>query len=255
MLLQQSTWPEIERYLERSPGIVIPIGSTEQHGPNGLIGTDALCAEAIAHGVAQHHAVLIGPTLALGVAQFNLSFPGTISVRAATLMALVEDVVHSLAHHGFRRVYFLNGHGGNIAPLRAVFQDIYWPHSLGTGSSPVRCRLRSWWEYPGTNALRQSLYGDCEGLHATPSEVAITQHVHREPVDAGPMALPSKLDAVFLRDRAGDNHYDANEHRHRFPDGRVGSAPQLATAEHGARLLALATEEAFEDYRVFLAES
>lgn len=49
-LLHLSTWPEVEAYLNTSKGMIIPIGSTEQHGPMGLIGTDALCAEAIAKG-------------------------------------------------------------------------------------------------------------------------------------------------------------------------------------------------------------
>ncbi len=254
MLLQLRTWPEIEHYLQRSRGIIVPVGSTEQHGPNGLIGTDALCAEAIAQGVGQQYDVLIAPTLALGVAQFNLAFPGTISIRASTLMVLVEDIVQSLIRHGFRRVYFLNGHGGNIAPLRAVFQDIYWPYSLSAKPTPIRCRLRSWWEYTATNALRQQLYGAKEGLHATPSEVAITQHVHRAPIGRGMMDDTALLDATFLRNHAGDNYYDADEHRTHFPDGRVGSDPALADPQSGKRLLDTAIEEAYADYCAFLAE-
>ena len=53
MLLQHQTWQEVEGYLTQSKGIIIPIGSTEQHGPNGLIGTDAICAEVIARGVGE----------------------------------------------------------------------------------------------------------------------------------------------------------------------------------------------------------
>ena len=125
MRLQYSTWPQVDAYLQRSTGIIIPIGSTEQHGPSGLIGTDALCAEAIAHGVGEQQQVLIAPTIWAAIAQFNLAFAGTISVRASTLMSLVEDIVQSLASQGFKRLYFLNGHGANIAPLNAVFQDLY----------------------------------------------------------------------------------------------------------------------------------
>ena len=63
MLLQLSTWQEIEAYLQRSKGIIVPIGSTEQHGPNGLIGTDAICPEVIARGVSKKIGALVAPTI------------------------------------------------------------------------------------------------------------------------------------------------------------------------------------------------
>ncbi|MFN7553559.1 creatininase family protein, partial [Microcystis sp.] len=77
MLLQLSTWLEVESYLEQSQGIIIPIGSTEQHGPTGLIGTDALCAEAIAKGVGTQVRAMVAPTLNVGMALHHTAFPGT----------------------------------------------------------------------------------------------------------------------------------------------------------------------------------
>ena len=116
MKLQLSTWPDIESYLTRSQGIVFPMGSTEQHGPTGLIGTDAITSESIAWAMQAHCDVLIGPTLNLGPAAFNLDFPGTVCVRPSTWMALVMDCIQSLSHQGFRAFYLINGHGGNLAP-------------------------------------------------------------------------------------------------------------------------------------------
>ena len=65
MLLHLRTWPEVETYLKTSTAIIIPIGSTEQHGPTGLIGTDAMCAEAVADQVAKALGVVVAPTLAI----------------------------------------------------------------------------------------------------------------------------------------------------------------------------------------------
>ena len=256
MKLTLATWQEVERCLARSRGIVIPMGSTEQHGPSGLIGTDSICASAVAEGLAERAGALLGPAIELGAAQFNLGFPGTISLRSSTLMALVEDYVRSLARHGFDRFYFVNGHGGNIAPARAAFQDLYAEYSLGREprARPIRCRLRSWWELPTADRLRRELFGEWEGMHATPSEVAIVLAVQPEATRSAPQTPPRKVSAQFLRDHAGDNHYDADAHRRAFPDGRVGSDPSLASAELGRRLLDATVADALADYQAFLEE-
>lgn len=249
MLLAHAAWREVETYLTRSPGIVVPIGSTEQHGPMGLIGTDAICAEAIAYGMGERADALVGPTVTLGANQFNLAFPGTISLRATTLMALITDYVESLAGQGFRRFYVLNGHGGNVAPVRAAFHDLHRSHR------DLHLRLRSWWELPSANALRLELYGAAEGMHATPSEVAITQHVVPDHIKFSDERAPDPLPAAFIRDHAGDQHRDAANHHEAFPDGRVGSDSSLAKPEHGARLLGAAIADGVADYRALLAES
>jgi creatinine amidohydrolase len=256
MDLLQSTWEDVEAYLEHSKGVIIPLGSIEQHGPTGLIGTDVICPQAIASGIAEAAGTLVGPAIAFGVCPFNLAFPGTISTRSTTLMALVEDYVRSLARQGFERFYFLNGHGGNIAPLRAAFQDLHVGENFDARGSVgrLRLRLRSWWEYPSVDRTRRALYGEWEGMHATPSEIAITQALHGERAVAHAIAPPLRLSDTVLRDHAGDQHGNAEEHRRRFPDGRVGSDPTLAKPEHGRQLLAAAIADGTEDYRTFLGE-
>ena len=82
MQLHLSTWPEIEAYLARSRAILIPIGSTEQHGPNGLLGTDALCPEIIGRRAGDEGGFLVGPTFNVGQAQHHMGFPGTITLAS-----------------------------------------------------------------------------------------------------------------------------------------------------------------------------
>ena len=125
MQLQLSSWPEVEAYLARSKAILIPIGSTEQHGPNGLLGTDALCPEVIGRRAGDEAGILVGPTFNVGQAQHHMAFPGTITLKPSTMIASMVDWSESLARHGFERIYWLNGHGGNIATITAAFSEIY----------------------------------------------------------------------------------------------------------------------------------
>jgi creatinine amidohydrolase len=246
MQLQLATWHEVEAYLTRSRGIIMPIGSTEQHGPNGLIGTDALCAEVIARGVGEKVDACVAPTIAVGMAQHHLGFAGSMTLRPSTLIQVIKDYVQSLQRHGFERFFFVNGHGGNIATVTAAFSELYAERSLDVGSNApgIRCKLRNWWTGPRTGALAKELYGDAEGSHATPSEVAVTQ-----------FAFPDSIKSARLEPAVaprGEFH-DADDYRRRFADGRIGSNPGLATPEHGKRFYDIAVEEISEDYRKFVA--
>ena len=240
MKLEEMTWQEVDDYLTRSKGVILPTGSIEQHGPIGLIGTDAMCAREIAWAAAADVGAIVAPELAYAPAPFNMAFPGTLSITPDTFARLAGEVIDGLAHHGFEKIYILNGHGANLAPL----SDIAQAHQIDI-------RLRSWWDFDAVNELRSEWFGDWEGMHATPSEIAITQHTHRT-ISANGLAPPKKLSADYIRDHAGDKHGPPDQHRIDFPDGRVGSHSGLATADRGAKLLQSAAQSVAADYLSFL---
>ena len=252
MRLQLASWPEVEAYLKASQGIIIPIGSTEQHGPTGFVGTDALCPELIAHAIGERNGVMVAPTIAVGMAQHHLGFPGSMTLRPSTLMAVLQDSVNSLARHGFNRFFFLNGHGGNVATVTAAFSEIYAESSLGTAGHnrpPLRCKLVNWWESESVKRISDERFGAAEGSHATASEVALTYHGY--PDDGARVrrdSLEPKLAPV-------GPIYDADDYRRRFPDGRIGSDPTLATPEIGGLLLEAAVADMAAKYRDFLDEA
>ncbi len=248
MLLAGCTWQEVERYLEQTRGILLPVGSTEQHGPNGLIGTDALCAELIAQGVGEATGAMVAPTLGFGMAQHHMAFCGTMTLRPQTLLAVLVDLLGSLARHGFERCLVINGHGGNMATIMAAFSELYAAASPAapTPSASLRCRLRNWWSPPAVAALQKELFGDRDGSHATASEISLTQYALPASIKRAPLDPPQAP--------TGAGFTDAADFRRRYPDGRIGSDPSLATPAHGERLYRAAVEGLALDYRTFLAE-
>ncbi len=253
MRLQLRTWPEVEAYLKDNTGIIIPIGSAEQHGPTGFIGTDALCPEIVADGVAAETGAMVAPTLSIGMAQHHLGFPGSITLRPTTLIAVIKDVVESLARNGFERFFFVNGHGGNIATASAAFSEIYAEASLGGAGAnrpPIRCRMRNWFDSPGVDKIQEEEFGAANGSHATAGEVSLTYFGY--PEDGQRVSADGKLSPEVA---PIGTIYDADDYRNRFADGRIGSDPTLATEAIGERLRDAAVADLAADYREFLAEA
>ncbi len=124
MHLESATWTDIAD-LETDLAL-LPVGSTEQHGPHAPLGTDYLAAEAVAEaGVEAFDGdVVIAPSIPVGIAEEHRHFPGTMWVSPDTFRAYVRETVASLAYHGFDRVVLVNGHGGNIDALREVTAEI-----------------------------------------------------------------------------------------------------------------------------------
>ena len=204
------SWPEVDDYLNHCKGVILPLGSTEQHGPTGAIGTDALTAEAVALEVGRRTGVLVTPTQAFGMAEHHLGFAGTMSLKPATLLALIHDLVISLANHGFERVFVINGHGGNNAPSLGVWDQFQRRHRVNLHYLPY------WDVYTDQDAAElleggTEIPGDLPG-HAQEFETSF--------------AL-----AVFPENVRTDMWQDQEDQK-----------PSLATAEKGAEFLRRAVE-------------
>ncbi|NWA10963.1 creatininase family protein [Pseudomonas gingeri] len=245
MLLHLSTWAEIGQFLQRSRTIVVPIGSNEQHGPTGLLGTDWMCPQIIAHEAQKNADVLIAPTFNIGMAQHHLGFAGTISLRPSTFIAAIGDWTRSLAGHGFEKILFLNGHGGNIASIEAAFSELYAEASFARRPAGFALKLCNWWDLEGVGELARQQFPTGHGSHATPSEIAITQWAYPEAIKSAEYS-PQIAPSGPIR--------EALDFRARHPDGRMGSDPALATPEKGRELVMLAAQSLVRELDAFSRE-
>ena len=120
MDLAAATWPDADAV--ETDLAVLPVGSTEQHGPHAPLGTDALTAESVATAGADAYdgEVVVGPTIPVGVAEEHRQFAGTLWVSPDTFRDYVGETVAALASHGWDRVVVVNGHGGNVDALREL---------------------------------------------------------------------------------------------------------------------------------------
>ena len=230
MNLQEKAWPQIEEYLKTKKSILVPVGSTEQHGPTGLIGIDYLSAWKIAEEVGIRTKTLVAPPLCFGMAVHHLAFAGTISLSPLTYVQVITEIIQSLTRNGFEKIYFVNGHGGNIAPLTTAFCQ------AKMGKEEFALSLFNWWHLPEVIDYEKIHFGEENGFHATCGEISVTMHTHPEAYSKIPQ---QKFPATATRP-----HWPMapEEFRKCFTDGRMGSNPVLCNAQHGLKIFELAVD-------------
>jgi creatinine amidohydrolase len=141
-LLAKMTWPEVEKRLKECDIALIPLGSTEQHGPALPLSTDHYIATQFAHRAAEmvwdDHKVVVTPTITFGFSPHHMEFKGTITLSELTLSSMMADVCHSLAQHGFRKIVIVNGHGGNETAISNALHDMQ-------GNIDAKVYNADWW--------------------------------------------------------------------------------------------------------------
>ncbi len=124
--MDEMNWVDIKQAIKDGfKTVIIGVGSTEQHGPYLPTQTDALIADVMVNLIAQKlENALQAQTIRVGCSDHHLPFPGTISLKKATLKAIIRDYVESLQRHGFENIIFIPSHGGNFNPIKEVIEEV-----------------------------------------------------------------------------------------------------------------------------------
>ncbi|WP_290816459.1 creatininase family protein [Halovivax sp.] len=167
MYLADETWPDLEAYVESESLALVPLGSTEQHGPHLPEGTDHLIAEGLAREAADRTGYLCTPTITVGVSAHHRQFHGTMWVDPPAFRAYVESLTRNLTYHGIDRVIYVNAHGGNVGPLREVGKRLH--------EDRAAYAIEWMWDesIPG---LVDELF-ETPGPHGGPKETAMIMHL------------------------------------------------------------------------------
>src|SRR5688572_24627419 len=203
MLWHEQTWPALERASKQTP-VVIPLGACEQHGRHLPVFVDSIQVSAVAERVEKRMAdrILLTPTLWLGSSHHHLDFPGTISIRPSLYSQVIADVARSIISAGFRRIFFLNGHGGNEIPASAALAEL-----VATDDRAESCylTLSSWWQV-GREALDPKRHGMATPSisHACEYETSLVLYLRPELVNlAEAKCAPPALDTSWYHSEYG----------------------------------------------------
>ncbi|WP_313691538.1 creatininase family protein [Halorarum halobium] len=231
MKLSEATWTDVR---DAAPdAALLPVGSTEQHGPHAPLGTDSLTAEAVAAAATEQPGddVVVAPPVHVGVAEEHRAFDGTLWVSPDTFRAYVRETVESLAHHGIDRVVLVNGHGGNVEALAEVAR-----RASRDGTTDAYAVAFTWFEAVGEHASEMG--------HGGKLETAMLQHVAPELVreDRVDAARNGGSDRWGEWVRGVNLAHDSDE----FSDNGVVGDPGAGDAELGEELLDRASDALVE---------
>jgi creatinine amidohydrolase len=250
MLLNDLTWPDVKALDFQNLVVLFPTGSFEQHGPHLPFSTDTDIVSAISQGVerAMEDRVLLAPTLWPGLSTHHMHFPGTLDVPQATYIRLVTALGKSLASMGAKKVFILNGHGGNDTPLRAALRE------LKTIVPDTRFIFASYWTL-AAKTLRDVRESELGGMgHACEMETSVMLHLcpKRVKMERAVRDGPPHSDPY----RAADMQYArpvffVNEFHEVTQSGVMGH-PDLASPQKGKRFLDGIVREVAEFVEHFL---
>lgn len=229
MLLAELCWPNVDA-LSRDVPVVIPVAAVEQHGHHLPVYTDSLlCGEVVRRVNEQlQDRVLVAPLMWLGNSHHHMDFKGTLSASPRVYLDLLLDLAEDMLTHGFRRLMFVNGHGGNIIPGRQVIFELRQRHRR---RGDLLLLFASYWDFGKPDIEKFQLKQKQVG-HACEYETSMMLRLRPELVTGNLSQLPD-VEFGFGFDPA----YRGWTTNDRTEMGHIGY-PRLATAEKGEHLFA-----------------
>jgi creatinine amidohydrolase len=251
MYLGNLTWTETQAHAHKP--VVVPIAAFEQHGHHLPMLTDSMICTQIARRaeVELGDSAVFLPILWIGCSDHHKAFPGTISARQETYIALLEDMAESLIRAGFRRMFFLNAHGGNIVPCQAAIYNVNLRHYQQLPDLFIT--LSSWFEISRAAVSKIEGITQQSVLHACEWETSAILHAHPKLVKRNKIAaVRTKFNSRFWSpDHSGPTSiHIARTIDQTSPDGAIGR-PELATPELGGKIITTATAEVVAFVREF----
>lgn len=246
--IHELTWQDFEAYVEAEdhPTVLVPIGSTEQHGPHLPLGVDGYQARDMAEEIADRTGVLSAPPIWYGDANHHLAFPGTISLSSDTVVAVLRDVYESLLTHGVENILTINGHRMANNPAIEIAQKQVKENHPGSFFAAIDL------VYFGVRIYRDMREGDPEaGFHGGEFETSFMLHKHPELVK----------EAEFIEESGGGwTRFTSNDYvnlddkvltaasRHDWSEDALGHQgdPTKASAEKGEELIERLVDNAVE---------
>ncbi len=234
MYLADQAWPDLGDYVAKESVAVVPLGSTEQHGPHLPLATDHLIAQALAREAADRAGYLCTPTINIGVSTHHMQFHGTMSVDPPQFRDYVESFSRNLTYHGIDRIVYVNAHGGNMEHLREVGRRLR--------QDEVAFAVEWMWD-ESIPDLVSSIF-EHNGPHGGPKETAMIMHIAPELVHEDRLAEARDgglvdISAGNLTVHGARNFYDAIDNSE---NGVFGDQTD-ATPEKGAELFEAATDQ------------
>lgn len=173
------TWEDLEKGSSEEP-FLLPVGSFEQHGYHAPLATDSIIVKALADSVTSKTNAIRGPCVPVGVSDYHGSFTGTLWVPPATLKRYLKEIVESMGEHGFDKIIFVNGHGGNQGSLHELSRDLRKNKDIyalvWTWFRAVTDLIEDLFDQPGYPS-------DNYGLHADAVETSVLMAIDEKLVD------------------------------------------------------------------------
>jgi creatinine amidohydrolase len=229
---EQMKSAELRALAEADAIVILPVGSTEQHGPHLPVQVDALLATEVGRRAAQKvlpaEPVVVAPTVWCGLAEHHMDFCGTFTLDFPTFHALLRGLCRSIQRHGFRRVFLLNGHGGNITALSVICAELV--RELGG----LRVVSGTYWTLNAVARRFAEILEVQENVrHAGEAETSMLLALHPEQVDQEAMRSADSTPELPF---AGEGVSCWRSFRELSTNGVIGS-PSAATARKGEQLL------------------